>query len=224
MAFGFSFSHKTKDIKNLWENLGKTGTGTFDAGNAMVDSEVNTLRGYRDDYAARVKNPLGEGPNSAKGIFTRARGALSDTATQRTGAFGARLAQLAAQSGGSLSAEARAQLEEQNSREVNQDLFQGNVGISDAEAQLTLTEVSKLFDRMEGISKTILGTGEVRRNLGLNALIQSILGRADLKNANAANARAAVGTATAVGGTIAGAQAQGGGGASTANPYTGTKG
>ena len=223
MAFGFSFSHKTKDIKNLWTDLGKTGTGTFDAGNALVDSEVNTLRGFSADYANRLNNPLGTGPNSAAGIFTRARGALSDTATQRTGAFGARLAQLAAQSGGTLSPEARAQLEEQNSRDVNQELFKGNVGISDAQAQLTLSETSKLFDRMESISKTILGVGENKRNLGLNALIQSILGRADLKNANAANARAAVGTAISAGGMIAGAQAQGGGATGGTNPYTGAK-
>jgi hypothetical protein len=217
VGFGFSYSHRSKDIKNLYENLGRTGQGTFDAGNALIDSEVNTLQGYRGDYANRLKNPLGEGPNSATGIFTRARGALSDTATQRTGAFGARLTQLARQTGGNLSPAAIAQLQEQNSREVNQELFTGNTAISDAQASLTLSETSKLFDRMESISKTILGVGENKRNLGLSALIQSILGRADLKNANAANARAAVGTAISAGVATSGAGSSGGG----ANPYTG---
>lgn len=165
---------KVSDVGPDLLKYGKLGQSTFDAGNAIADSEINTLRGYRDDYAGRLKNPLGTGPNSATGIFTRARGALSDAATQRTGAFGARLNQLAAQSGGVLSPEARAQLEEQNARDVNQELFKGNVGISDAQATLTLSETSKLFDRMENISKTILDTGTGRATQGLQAMLAAL--------------------------------------------------
>ena len=128
------------------------------------------------------------------------------------------MSQLAAQSGGTLSPEQQAQLREQNARDVNQGLFEGNVAISDAEAQLTLSETSKLFDRMESISKTILGVGENQRNVGLNALIQSILGRADLKNANSANARGAVNTAIGAGSLVASGGKTGG---TTTNPYTG---
>lgn len=213
MAFGFSFSHKTKDVNNAWKDLTKTGTNTFNAGNALVDSEVGTLRGFGADYKARLDNPLGTGPNSAAGIFTRARGALSDTANQRTRAFGARLSQEAAQSGGNLSAEARAQLEESNQRGIAEELFSGNAKIADAEAVLTLSETSKLFDRMENISKTILGVGSDQRNLGLNALIQSIMGRQALAFGKIAAATSAAGTAASAGASMG--KGSGGGSANT---------
>lgn len=222
MAFGFSLTHKTKPIKKAWEGLGATGTDTFNAGNALADTEVNTLRGYRADYQDRLANPLGTGPNSATGIFNRARGALSDTATQRAGAFSSRLLQRSVQDGGNLSPEARAQLEQQNQRDINQQLFEGNNAISDAQAAMTLTETSKLFDRMEGISKTILGVGIDRSNVGLNALIQSILGRQALEFGKVAAATNMVGTAASAGIGASGANTNANAGGST-NPYAGGK-
>lgn len=151
--------------------LGDSGKSTFDAGNKLTEEGLNDLRGYRSTYASRLNDPLGA---TGRGIFTRARGALSDTANQRTSAFGSRLLQHATQSGGNLSPEAQAQLEQQNQRDVNQELFTGNAAISDAEAQLTLSETSKLFDRMESIGKTILGVGDSKSAQGLQQLFTAL--------------------------------------------------
>lgn len=202
MAFGFSFSHKTKDIKNDYKALGKTGQSIFDAGTNTTNEGLGDLRELGSTFADSLKNPLGTGPNSAAGIFARARGSLSDTATRATSGFGARLFQQARQGGGALSPEAQAQLQEQNARDVNQSLFEGNVAISDKEASAWLTETSKIFDRMTDISKTILGVGQNRETLGLQTLLATITGRQSLAQGNAAAANAAVGTAIS-GGTLA---------------------
>lgn len=199
MAFGFSFSHKTKDINNAWKDLTKTGTSTFDSGNTVTDEGLGDLRTLGSTFADNLKNPLGSGPNSANGIFARARGGLTDAATRATSSFGARLFQQARQGGGNLSPEAQAELQAQNARDTNQSLFEGNNAISDKQAELTLSETSKLFDRMTDISKTILGVGEARSNRGLQAIIASITGRQDLAFGNAAAARGAVSTAIAAG-------------------------
>ena len=217
MAFGFSFSHKTKDINNAWKDLGKTGTSTFDSGNTITDEGLGDLRDLGSTFADSLKNPLGTGPNSAAGIFARARGSNTDTATRATSGFGARLFQQARQNGGSLSPEAQAELRAQNERDTNQSLFEGNVAISDAESKAWLTETSKIFDRMTDISKTILGAGEARSNQGLQALIASITGRQNLALGKAAAATAAVGTALSFG-TAAG---KGGGGGGSQAPLGG---
>ncbi len=154
-------------------DLHKTGETDYTGGGILTKEGLDDLRGYKKTYADRLKDPLGP---EGRGIFSRARGSLSDTATQRAGAFNARTMQTAIQSGGSLTAAQRAQLDQQNQREINQGLFEGNVGISNAEATLTLSETSKLFDRMEGISKTILGAGQTQSNQGLQAIIAAITG------------------------------------------------
>lgn len=199
MAFGFSYSHKTKDINNAWKDLGKTSTGIFNSGNVTATEGIGDLNSLGAQYQDALKNPLGTGPNSASGIFARARGGVADAATRTTSAFGARLSQQARQNGGNLSPEAQAELSAQNSRDVAQGVFTANNAISDSEASATLTETSKLFDRLTDISKTILGAGERQSAQGLNALIQSILGRQNLAFGRAAAATAAVGTAISAG-------------------------
>lgn len=195
MAFGFSFSHKTKDINNAWKNLGTTATGEFDAGTDITNEGLGDLRDQRQTYTEALKNPLGVGPNSAAAIFARARGGLSDDATRATNTLAARLGQKARQSGGNLSPAAQAELEAENERSTNQDLFEGNVAVSNAEASATLSETSKLFDRLDNISKTILGVGSDERMQGLQALIAALSGRQNLALGKAAAANAAVGTA-----------------------------
>lgn len=216
MAFGFSFSHKTKDINNAWKALTATGTDTFNQGNTIEDQGIGDLNALGSQYEEALKNPLGTGPNSASAIFARARGGLSDQFTRSSNTLGVRLAQQARQSGGNLSPEAQAQLAAENERENSQNLFEGNVAVSNAEAAATLTETSKLFDRLEMISKTILGAGADRAAMGLNALIASLTGRQNLALGKAAAATAAVGTAIGAGSVVAGK-----GGTTTPSTVTG---
>lgn len=193
---------KASDTSKDLVRATNTGWSTFDAGTALSDSEIGTLRGYSDTYAQRLSDPLGA---TGRGIFSRARGALSDVATQRTGAFSSRLIQQAAQSGGNLSPEARAELEASNQRDVNQGLFEGNAAVSNAEAKMTLDETSKLFDRMEGISKTILGVGTGRETQGLQLLLAS-LGLRHNRTAAIANTIVAGATKGASSGGASGSQ------------------
>lgn len=166
---------KTAGIRNASANSEyNLGSTSFDTGSNLENQGLGQLGDSYNSYKDDLANPLGTGPNSASGIFSRARGALSDNATRTTGAFGSRMKQLAVQSGGTLSPAAQAQLEEQNSRDVQDSLFQGNVGISNAEASATLTQTNALFDRMDNISKTILGVGVNEKTLGLQAMLAAL--------------------------------------------------
>lgn len=174
---------KASDVGPDLVGLGNTGTNEFDAGTSTLNEGLGDLRTQQQTYTDLLKNPLGTGPNSASAIFARARGGLSDAATRATNTLGVRLAQQARQSGGNLSPEAQAELAAQNERDTNQNLFEGNVAISNAEATATLSETSKLFDRLDNISRTILGVGENERSQGLQALISALGLRLDRNKA-----------------------------------------
>lgn len=174
---------KASDVGPDLLRLGSTGTNEFNSGTGVLNEGLGDLRSQQQAYTDALKNPLGTGPNSASAIFARARGGLSDQATRATNTLGVRLQQQARQSGGMLSPEAQAELAAQNERETNQNLFEGNVAISNAEASATLTETSKLFDRLDNISKTILGVGENQQTQGLQALIAALGLRLDRNKA-----------------------------------------
>lgn len=165
------FTGKSGDVAPDFLYATQLGKDTFAAGNALTDEGLGQLRSQYGVYSDRLNDPLGP---QGRGIFTRGRGTLSDVATQRAGAFKGNLAQRAAESGGALSPAARAQLEEENQRGIDQGLFEGNVKLSDAEASLTMDEVSKLFDRMDKISSTIIGVGKDKNVQGLEALFKAL--------------------------------------------------
>jgi hypothetical protein len=205
----FGFLKKTK---RQWNDVYNLGNETLlPQGDALINEGLGDLRNEQKTYTEALKNPLGTGPNSASAIFARARGGLSDQATRATNTLGVRLQQQARQSGGSLSPEAQAELAAQNERDTNQNLFEGNVAISNAEASATLTETSKLFDRLDNISKTILGVGSDTRTAGLNLLLAALGGKTSIVNT-------AINGAVSLSGHAAGAS---GGGAAPTNSVTG---
>lgn len=165
---------KAADISPDLLKLGATGSSEFGTGTDLTNEGLGDLRSQQQTYSEALKNPLGTGPNSAAGIFARARGGVTDLATRSTNTLGARLSQQAKQNGGNLSPEAQAELTAENQRDTNQNVFESNTAISNAEASATLSETSKLFDRMDAISKTILGVGADERTQGLQALIASL--------------------------------------------------
>jgi hypothetical protein len=151
-----------------------SGFGIQDAlgGGSVIDEGLTSLRSQNALYASRLSDPLGA---TGRGIFDRAMGTATDTATQRQRAYSSRIFQLATQSGGTLTPEARAELEQRNQRGINEELFAARGNIATQEAMMTLSETGKLFDRMDALNKTLLGTGVDLRNAGLNTILQSLL-------------------------------------------------
>lgn len=165
-----------KNLKGDVKALGTLGSSTYDYGKGLTDEGLTGLRSLDKTYSDRLNDPLGA---VGRGIFSRARGALKDDAIRGQRAGGARIFQLAAQSGGTLSAEAQGELNTRNQRGINEALFSGEADIANDEAATTLSETSKLFDRMEGIRKTLVGVGQDEKTRGLNALLQSLAMRWD---------------------------------------------
>jgi hypothetical protein len=123
-----------------------------------------------------LNDPLG---SVGRGIFARARGNLSDDYTRTVNSGMARRSQLALQTGGTLTPEQIAALDAQDRRDASEGLFRGETDLSTQEAGMTLSETGKLFDRMEGIDKTVAGIGQDERTRGLQAILASMLGRTD---------------------------------------------
>lgn len=164
------------NLVNDWRKVGTTGYGGYDYGKTLTDEGLNGLRGQNDLYKQRLSDPLG---SVGRGIFARARGNLADDYTRTVNSGMARRSQLALQTGGTLTPEQIAALDAQDRRDASEGLFRGETDLSTQEAGMTLTETGKLFDRMEGINKTVAGIGQDERTRGLQAVIASMLGRTD---------------------------------------------
>jgi len=210
------FTRKSAPIRKAWKELGAQGQDTYDYGRGLTDEGLGGLRDLRRTFDERTDDPLGD---VGRGIFARARGALSDDFTRNVNAGDARRRQLALQSGGSLTAEQIAALDSEDRRSAGEQLFRGQNELSMGEGEMTFSELNRLFDRMTDIDKTITGVGQDERTRGLQAIIQSILGRQSLHFGNIAAATQAVGMATSFG-TSAGA----GGGSAGQTPTTGVWG
>lgn len=183
----FGFLERTAGDSKLgpdWQNLTKTGYGGLDQGNALTTEGLNDMRSQYGTYQDRLKDPLGD---VGRGIFTRARGALSDDAVRQQRSGQARIFQLARQTGGTLSPEAQGELSTQNQRNINESLFGAEGNLATSEATMTLNETSKLFDRMDSIAKTITGVGQDEKTRGLQAIIASLTGRTSRMKAIAAD-------------------------------------
>lgn len=165
-------SRLSRDLSGLT----KTGYGLLDSSKPLTQEGLAGLRSLGSTYQSRLSDPLGP---QGRSIFSMAKGALADTGVQRERAFNARIFQLAAQSGGTLSPEAQAQAEAQNQRGINESLISGQRDLATQEASMTLSETSKLFDRMESINKTILGVGQDEQTRALQTIIASLSGRTD---------------------------------------------
>jgi hypothetical protein len=165
---------KAADIGPDLLKLQNTGQSGYDYGKGITEEGLGRLRSDYSTYQGRLNDPLGE---SGRGIFSRARGALNDDAIRGQRAYGARIFQMARQSGGTLSPEAQAELQAQNSRDIEERRFSAANDLTNQEAALSLSETSKLFDRMDTIDKTILGVGQDEKTRGLQAIIAALQGR-----------------------------------------------
>lgn len=177
--FSSIFSKSEKSIANTplgrgWQQYIDTGYGNLGEGNALTKEGLGGLRSLDSTYQQRLSDPLG---SVGRGIFARARGQLSSDAQRRQGAFGARLTQQALQSGGTMSPEAQAELQANNQRSTNESLFSAQNDLANQEAGMTLSETSKLFDRMEGIRKTIVGVGQDEKTQALQSILAGLTGQ-----------------------------------------------
>lgn len=170
-----------------WRRLGREGYANSAYGRGLTEEGLGGLRGLRELYSGRLDDPLGD---VGGGIFARARGNLSDDFTRNVNAGDARLRQLATQSGGSLTPEQIAALGSESRRAAGEQLFRGENELAMFEGEMTLSELGKLFDRLENIDKTITGVGQDESTRGFQAIIQSMIGR---HNRNAAIASTAAG-------------------------------
>lgn len=195
------------DIKRL-----KTrGEQDYGYGQGLVEEGIGGLRSLRDTYAGRLNDPLGP---LGRSIFSRARGAQSDVYARTVGASGARRRQLALQSGGGLTPEQIDAANAADQRAAAENLFGGERDIAIAEAETTLSESSKLFDRMEGISRTIGGVGSDEKARGVAQIIQNLMFRTS-KDAQKRSILGSVASSlfgAAAGGATSGGAAGGGGG------------
>lgn len=175
----FTFLDRTagdSKLVNDWRGFGNQGQQGYDSGNLLTEEGLGGLRSLDKTYSDRLNDPLGA---VGRGIFTRARGGLQDDFTRMVNSGDARSAQLARQSGGTLTPEQVAAMDAGNRRNAGESLFRGTGDVANAEAGATLTEQGKLFDRLEGIRKTITGVGMDQRNQGLQSILAAMLGRTD---------------------------------------------
>lgn len=163
-----------------WTKATDTGYQSYDYGKGITEEGLGGLRSLDSTYQQSLKDPLGE---TGRGIFARARGGLSDAFTRDINSGQARRAQLAAQSGGTLTPEQVAALDAQDRRSAGESLFRGQNDLSQSEASMTLTETGKLFDRMEGIRKTILAVGQDEKTRGLQTMLAALTGKTNYNKA-----------------------------------------
>lgn len=203
--FGISIYDKklTPDIKNL----GKSGNADYSYGSGLTEEGLGGLRSLDSTYSSRLNDPLG---SVGRGIFTRARAGLQDDFSRAVNSGDAHAAQLARQSGGALTPEQVAALDAENRRGASEGLFTGTGKVADAEATATLTEQGKLFDRLEGIRKTIVGVGQDEKNRGLQSILQALTFR---YNKDAQKRSILSSFANSIVGAAAGGAASGAGGA-----------
>jgi hypothetical protein len=159
------------DIGGGIVNAREAGWRGFGYGGELTEEGLTGLRGLRGQYQDRLKDPLGE---NGRGIFARARGNLSDDFARTVNSGVARRRQLAVQSGGSLTAEQMAALDAGERRDASEGLFKGENDLSIAETEMTLGETNKLFDRMEGIDKTVTGVGQDEKTRGLQTMLSAL--------------------------------------------------
>jgi len=213
--FGISIYDKTltKGIKDY----GALGNTDYAGGTSLTEEGLGGLRSLDKTYGDRLNDPLGA---VGRGIFTRARGGLQDDFTRMVNSGDARAAQLARQSGGTLTPEQVAAMDAENRRNAGEGLFRGTGDVANAEASATLTEQGKLFDRLEGIRKMEVAVGQDEKNRGLTTILNALTMRAakDSQKRQILSGFANTLAGAAAGGASSGAA--GGGGA--AYPYGGT--
>jgi hypothetical protein len=193
--------HGDGGMVEAWRGLGDQGRDAYNAGQTLTDEGLGNMRGLNNEYRDRLKDPLGA---AGRGIFTRARGKLNDDSVRGQRSFSARITQRAAQSGGTMSPEAIAELEAQNARDINEAKFTAGNEITQSEAGLTLQETGRLFDRMEGINRMIAGIGQDERSRGLQTILNALLGRQQRHAAIASTVMGGVGAGASYGGSSSG--------------------
>src|SRR5688500_11873739 len=112
----FNFLENAMGDKNIAKNqreLGYMGKADVAYGDTLTGEGLGGLRGLRGTYANRLNDPLGE---VGRGMFARARGQFSDDFTRTVNSGQARRAQLATQSGGGLTPEQIAALDQETRR------------------------------------------------------------------------------------------------------------
>lgn len=181
MTFGLNFNRsKSGDSRTFGDFQAgqKTAYGAYNYGAGLTDEGLTGLRSLDSNYQQQLTDPLGA---VGRGIFARARGALSDDAVRAQRSGTARIFQQAVQSGGTLSPEAQAELQTRNQRGIDESLFSGEANIANSEASMTLDQTNKLFDRMADIRKTILGIGQDERTRGLQNIVAMLSARTNIK-------------------------------------------
>jgi hypothetical protein len=157
-----------------WKRIGKQGDEAYDYGRGLTSEGIGGLRDLRKMAEERYRDPLGE---TGRGIFARARGAQADNFARNVNAGDARRRQLALQSGGSLTPEQIAALDQESRRSAGEQQFGAENELAMAEGELALTEMGKFFDRMSDIDKTITGVGQDEKTRGLQSILAAIMGR-----------------------------------------------
>lgn len=205
-------------LKQDIRNLGYQGDREYESGFNLTEEGLGGLRSLGKTYNDRLGDPLGP---LGRGIFTRARAGLQDDFARDVNSSATHTAQLARQSGGVLTPEQVAAEDAANRRGASEDLFRGTGDVANAEAGATLTEQGKLFDRLEGISKTIGSVGSDEKNRGLSSIIQALTFRynkdAQKRQILSSFANSLVGAAA--GGAAGGGAGAAGGGGSSSNPW-----
>lgn len=173
----FSFLERAAGDSKLstdWTNLSSTGANAYSSGTATTDEGLSGLRGLNSQYQGMLSNPLGTAGNS---IFARARGALSDDYTRNVNGGAARTAQLATQSGGTLTPEQIAAQNASTTRDAGANLFSGENSLAEAKATMSLDQTNKLYDRMQSIQNSIVSVGQDDKMRGLQTMLGALTGR-----------------------------------------------
>ncbi len=172
-------AEKKSPFADEWKKIGGYGDAANAYGGVLTEEGLGGLRGLRGTYASRLNDPLGE---VGRGIFARARGQFSDDFTRTVNSGQARRAQLATQSGGAITPEQIAALDQETRRTAGEQKFRAEGQLAIGEADMTLSEMGKFFDRMEGIDRTMVGVGQDEKTRGLGTMLAAITGRQDRMN------------------------------------------
>lgn len=160
--------------RNDIEDLRKRGIADYEYGSDLVKEGIGGLRELRDIYAGRTKDPLGE---YGRGLFSRARGNLSDAYARNVNSGAARRQQLATQSGGALTVEQVAALNAEDQRAAGEGLFRGENDLAMTEADMSLSAQERFYDRMEGIDRAKGAVGSDEKARGISSIIQNLMFR-----------------------------------------------
>ncbi len=140
-------------------------------GRDLTNEGLGNLRNLASQYQNQINN--GGLPDDLRRQFNVMRGGLADDATRLQRSFLANMQQkLLSQP--TFNPNAAAEYDLENQKNTGEQLFTSTNDLNFGESKMALDNTNKLFDRLDAIGQTFVGTGQSERDRALKRISTSL--------------------------------------------------